>query len=102
MNHKPLCLNHPLLENHQHINFPLADALLADLEEGGEEEERDDAGDTEDVDEIKDVTMDVDTDQKSVKSIAKLRDSEELQEILTQIEYFSKSKEKRTGKSLNL
>ncbi|ELT98453.1 hypothetical protein CAPTEDRAFT_177631 [Capitella teleta] len=73
----------------------LADELLADLEEDGEEalveEEEEQSG-------IDDVTSEVamDTDkQNSVHGIAKLRDSEELQDILDQIEYFSQHVEGR-------
>lgn len=73
----------------------LADELLADLEDGGEEElEAVEADPT-------DVPMDVgdmpasEAPEESVKSIAKLLGSEQLSDVMEQIEYFSKLKGKR-------
>ena len=75
----------------------LADELLADLEDGvdaGAFAAEDEATGA-DVAEVPEVSMDIDTDVNSVKSVAKLRDSELLRDILDQIEFF-----KMKGKSL--
>lgn len=71
----------------------LADELLADLEEAGaaETEENDPVEEVQ----VDEVTMEVDTKQDSVHSIAKLRDSEQLMGIMDQIEYFQKHVDKR-------
>ncbi len=60
----------------------LAEELLADLEEGGEEALEETEG--QELDEIADVTdvvTETTADSESVHSIAKLRDSEEVREI---------------------
>lgn len=64
----------------------LADELLADLEEAGDVEE--DTLLTKDgaVDNVEDVSMEVDTKLDSVRKIAKLRDSEQLAIIMKKIE----------------
>ncbi|XP_022105100.1 U4/U6 small nuclear ribonucleoprotein Prp31-like isoform X1 [Acanthaster planci] len=74
----------------------LADELLADLEEIAEEGDEveavnDDDGDIEDVEEI---SMDVDTKVDSITSIAKLRHSKELKNVMGQIEYFQENPRK--------
>ena len=59
----------------------LADELLAALEDGGQDEDMEQLGDVkaeEDITEINDVTMQIDTKINSIHSIAKLRDSEEV------------------------
>ena len=57
----------------------LADELLADLEEGGEDVEVPEAAEPEDVAlELPDVTMEHDAPSDSVRSVAKLRDSEQV------------------------
>ncbi|CAI9718804.1 Hypothetical predicted protein [Octopus vulgaris] len=66
----------------------LADELLADLEEGGENLETQDI-EQEDVTEVSDTVMEVDTTKHSVRSVAKLRDSTELKYVLQEIEKFS-------------
>lgn len=75
----------------------LADELLADLEDGIDSEptitEDDLTGGPQ---EIPEASMDVDIDTHSVKNVAKLRDSEQLRDILDQIEFF-KQKGKREG-----
>lgn len=68
----------------------LADELLADLEEGGEvaEEEDDDDADYEPLESIVEMKeIDVDLEQ-SVRSVAKLRDSTQLADVMDQIEFF--------------
>lgn len=56
----------------------LADELLADLEEGGDEAEREIAGNY-GMAEVEDVNMDVSSMKSySIRSVAKLRDSEEV------------------------
>ena len=61
----------------------LADELLADLEEAGDDlqpdEEQDGVGE---VPEVTEVTMETDTQQNTVHSIAKLRDSDEVMCLL--------------------
>ncbi|XP_072168624.1 U4/U6 small nuclear ribonucleoprotein Prp31-like [Diadema setosum] len=69
----------------------LADELLADLEEIAEEGNIDEVGADQDEDGIEDIeeaSMEVDTKASSVKSIAKLRDSPELRNVLSQIKYY--------------
>lgn len=58
----------------------LADELLADLEEGGENLETQDI-EQEDVTEVSDTVMEVDTTKHSVRSVAKLRDSTEVRNL---------------------
>lgn len=69
----------------------LADELLADLEEGGEDAEFDEE---EAVHDIEDVDMLAESHGSSVRSVAKLKDSAELRGILENIDTFS-SKPKR-------
>ena len=57
----------------------LADELLADLEDAGEEDtEAGDSNIPNDVDDVEDITMEVDNDEDSIRGIAKLRDSEKV------------------------
>ena len=57
----------------------LADELLADLEDAGEEDtEAGDGNIPNDVDDVEDITMEVDNDEDSIRGIAKLRDSEKV------------------------
>lgn len=74
----------------------LADELLADLEDVGEDTEQLEEGVPEEVPEVIDVPMEVEN-QKSVRNIAKLRDSIELKEILAQIDYYSKKGGKKVS-----
>ena len=60
----------------------LADELLADLEEGGDNLETNDAEEPEEVTEVTDIVMEVDTSRHSVRSVAKLRDSKEVRRNL--------------------
>ena len=65
----------------------LADELLADLEEGGDEElesgEADCVNAVPDIDDVGSMeTEDADVDQKSVRSVAKLLDGDEVYSIL--------------------
>ena len=69
----------------------LADELLADLEDGVEEEFD---NEEETVHDIEDVDMSVEDHGSSVRSVAKLRDSEDLKRIIDSIDTFS-SKPKR-------
>ena len=58
----------------------LADELLADLEEAGDDPQpEEEQGEVDEVTEVTEVTMETDTQQNTVHSIAKLRDSEEVQ-----------------------
>ena len=58
----------------------LADELVADFEEGGEEDpEESDLQDAPEL--VEDVTMETEIKQDSVRSIAKLQDSEQVAEI---------------------
>ena len=67
----------------------LADELLADLEEEGVDEgEQDEQAEVDEVPEVS-VAMEVDTKANSIFSIAKLRDSEQLQEVMDKMEFFS-------------
>ena len=62
----------------------LADELLADLEEIAEEGFIDDPDNDKDEDDvIQDVTMEIDTRESSIKSIAKLRDSQKVKKQLS-------------------
>ncbi|XP_052788119.1 U4/U6 small nuclear ribonucleoprotein Prp31-like [Mya arenaria] len=74
----------------------LADELLADFEDAGEEvEENEGEGQMLELAEIDDVTMETQTVSKnSVRNIAKLRDGEELTEVMKKIEQYSKQKRK--------
>ncbi len=73
----------------------LADELLADLEDVGEEVEQEEDDDiTDDVTEVTEVTLDPELAQLSVKNVAKLLHSEELKDIMEKIEYFQMLKEK--------
>lgn len=64
----------------------LADELLADLEEIAEEGFIDDAENEKDEDDvIQDVTMEIDTRESSIKSIAKLRDSQKVKKQLSSL-----------------
>ncbi|XP_054762711.1 U4/U6 small nuclear ribonucleoprotein Prp31-like [Lytechinus pictus] len=72
----------------------LADELLADLEEIAEEGNIVDGDDNQDDDIIQDVSMEMDSREASITSIAKLRDSQELQGVLTQIKYYQENPRK--------
>ena len=61
----------------------LADELLADLEDAGEEVEQPDQEAPEEVPEVAEVPMAVENLQQSVRNIAKLRDSIEVTSIIT-------------------
>ena len=57
----------------------LADELLADLEDGAEEDAQQDEGDALGViPEVEEVVMEMDTKTESLSSIAKLRDSDQV------------------------
>lgn len=57
----------------------LADELLADLEDGAEEDAQPDDGETLGViPEVEEVVMEIDTKTQSLSSIAKLRDSDQV------------------------
>lgn len=60
----------------------LADELLADLEEGDDNLETNDAEEPEEVTEVTDIVMEVDTSRHSVRSVAKLRDSKEVRRLI--------------------
>lgn len=62
----------------------LADELLADLEDAGEAEEEQLLQEDE-IEDVEDIAMEVDTSAKSVRSIAKLRDSEQLKQVMKEI-----------------
>ncbi|XP_076345141.1 pre-mRNA processing factor 31 [Tachypleus tridentatus] len=64
----------------------LADELLADLEEAGEAEDDQMLHQDNTVQEVDDVTTDIETHLQSVRSIAKLRDSEQLERVMKEIE----------------
>ncbi|XP_078352384.1 U4/U6 small nuclear ribonucleoprotein Prp31-like, partial [Oculina patagonica] len=67
----------------------LADELLADLEEAAEEGDVDFRDNDEDgIEEAMETTSDLDTDSRSVKSVAKLKDSKQLSDVLSGIERF--------------
>lgn len=67
----------------------LADELLADLEEAAEEGDVDFRENEEDIEEAMETTDNFDLDSKSVKSVAKLKDSKQLNDVLSGIEKFS-------------
>lgn len=75
----------------------LADELLADFEEAGNDvEENEGEGQMYELADIDDIAMDADVPLKknSVRNIAKLRDSEELAEVMKKVEHYSKQKRK--------
>ncbi|XP_045211862.1 U4/U6 small nuclear ribonucleoprotein Prp31-like [Mercenaria mercenaria] len=74
----------------------LADELLADFEEAGDDvEEHEGDGQTMELADVDDVTMETHIVAKnSVRNIAKLRDSEELSEVMKKMEVYSKQKRK--------
>ncbi|GFS15856.1 U4/U6 small nuclear ribonucleoprotein Prp31 [Elysia marginata] len=76
----------------------LADELLADLEEGGEELDTIEEGDETEINDVDDIGMEIDHQGSShtVRSVAKLKDSPELEKILSEIEFYS-SKPKRSA-----
>lgn len=63
----------------------LADELLADLEEAGEDELDESLDLKAEIEDVEDIIMDVDTNQDSVRSIAKLLDSNHLKETLSKM-----------------
>ncbi|XP_076458994.1 U4/U6 small nuclear ribonucleoprotein Prp31-like [Babylonia areolata] len=67
----------------------LADELLADLEEGGEDVEQEDSDMEAEVDDIDDVALTTEKPSNSVKNVAKLLDSKELAQILNSIQEYS-------------
>ena len=76
----------------------LADELLADLEEGGEELDTIEEGDETEINDVDDIGMEIDRQGSNVtvRSVAKLKDSVELEKILSEIEYYS-SRPKRNA-----
>ncbi|XP_038064424.1 U4/U6 small nuclear ribonucleoprotein Prp31-like [Patiria miniata] len=74
----------------------LADELLADLEEIAEEGVEAEAvnDEDEDIQDVDEIGMDVDTKADSITSIAKLRHSKELKNVMAQIEYFQENPRK--------
>lgn len=66
----------------------LADELLADLEEAAEEGDVDFRDNEDGIEEAMEISGSVDTDSKSVKSVAKLKDSKQLNDVLSGIEEF--------------
>ena len=56
----------------------LADELLADLEEGGEDIEQDEDEVQAEIADVEEITMDMDKQYSSVSCVAKLRDSKEV------------------------
>lgn len=77
----------------------LADELLADLEDAGEVEDDHLLQIDAPVQEVEDVSMEVETGLKSVRNIAKLRDSEQLERVMKEIQKRSNTerKEEVTG-----
>lgn len=67
----------------------LADELLADLEEGGEDVEQSDSDMEAEIADIDDVAMVSGQSANTVRNVAKLQDSKELAHILEQIEQYS-------------
>ena len=67
----------------------LADELLADLEEAAEEGDVDFRDHDDGIEEAMETTDSLDSDSKSVKSVAKLKDSKQLNDVLSGIENFS-------------
>lgn len=67
----------------------LADELLADLEETGEGVDLDYRDNDNDIEEAMETTETGDLSSKSVRYLAKLRDSEELRNVMSKIEEFS-------------
>lgn len=67
----------------------LADELLADLEEAAEEGDVDFRDNEDVIEEAMETTDGLDADSKSVRSVAKLKDSKQLTDVLTGIEKFS-------------
>ena len=67
----------------------LADELLADLEEAAEEGDVDFRDHDDEIEEAMETTDSLDSDSKSVKSVAKLKDSKQLNDVLSGIEKFS-------------
>ncbi|CAH3159842.1 unnamed protein product [Pocillopora meandrina] len=66
----------------------LADELLADLEEAAEEGDVDFRDNEDGIEEAMEISGSIDTDSKSVKSVAKLKDSKQLNDVLSGIEEF--------------
>lgn len=69
----------------------LADELLADLEEIAEEGSHVEEADMNDIEEVEDAAMIVDTKTTSVRNIAKLRDSEELADVMSRMDLYQKN-----------
>ena len=67
----------------------LADELLADLEEAAEEGDVDFRDNEDGIEEAMETTDSLDADSKSVKSVAKLKDSRQLTDVLAGIDRFS-------------
>ncbi|KAL4240096.1 U4/U6 small nuclear ribonucleoprotein Prp31 [Mactra antiquata] len=74
----------------------LADELLADFEDAGDDvEENDGESQMLELAEVEDVTMEAQSLSKnSVRNIAKLRDSDELADVMKKVEMYSKQKRK--------
>ncbi|XP_041364240.1 U4/U6 small nuclear ribonucleoprotein Prp31-like [Gigantopelta aegis] len=68
----------------------LADELLADLEEGGEDVEQDEDEVQAEIADVEEVTMEMDKQYSSVSCVAKLRDSKELAKIMASVRKYSK------------
>jgi len=67
----------------------LADELLADLEDGADYDEDEYVEQEGKIDEVQEVPMETETKSESVRDIAKLRDSEQMNRVMSQIETFS-------------
>lgn len=67
----------------------LADELLADLEDAGDNEEEQFFHQDPNIQEVDDIAMEQELQLQSVRTIAKLRDSEQLERVMREIEYRS-------------
>ena len=76
----------------------LADELLADLEEGAEDVDHDDNEIIAEVADIEDVSMEPEVHAARVMSVAKLRDSQELADIMASIKKYSTMSRRDNGK----
>ncbi|XP_048248665.1 U4/U6 small nuclear ribonucleoprotein Prp31-like isoform X2 [Haliotis rufescens] len=75
----------------------LADELLADLEEGTEDVGQDDGENVAEVADVEDVVMEPEIQATRVTSVAKLRDSQELAEIMNNIKKYSSQSKMEAG-----
>lgn len=78
----------------------LADELLADLEEGTEDVGQDDGENVAEVADVEDVVMEPEIQATRVTSVAKLRDSQELAEIMNNIKKYSSQSRMDSGEIL--